>query len=79
MSPIEAQIRAAVGALAWNVREWRTFRGATINRIAEVAELHPRTIQKIEAGEENVSLTTIVRVAFALKIDMRDLFAPLRK
>jgi transcriptional regulator with XRE-family HTH domain len=79
MTPVEAQICAAVRALAWNVREWRTFRQATVERLAELAELSPRHIQKIEAGEANVTLATIVKVAFALGVDLRDLFAPLRR
>jgi transcriptional regulator with XRE-family HTH domain len=79
MTPVEAQIRAARRALAWNVREWRTFRQATVERLAELAELSPRYIQKIEAGGANITLAAIVKVAFALSVDIRDLFAPLRR
>lgn len=79
MTPVEVQIRSALGALAWNTREWRRFRHATGARLAEVAQLSLREIQRIEAGTANPRLDTIVRLAFALKVDPRDLFAPLRR
>ncbi|MDB6034089.1 MAG: transcriptional regulator [Verrucomicrobiales bacterium] len=39
----------------------------TQERLAEMTELNPRTIQKIEAGSINLLLTTIVRIRKALK------------
>lgn len=79
MTPIDTRIRDAVRALAWNLKEWRTFRQATVERLAELADLSPRHVQKVEAGEGNPTLTTIVKLAYALGVDLRDLFAPLRR
>ena len=39
----------------------------TQERLAELAELNLRTVQKIEAGELNILLTTIQRLRAALK------------
>jgi DNA-binding phage protein len=36
----------------------------------------PRHWSKVEAGDGNPTLNTIVRVAVALGADIRDLFAP---
>ncbi len=41
-------------------------RGITQERLAEMAELNLRTIQKIEAGDINIMLTTVVRIQNAL-------------
>ena len=50
-----------------NVRRERTARGLTQERLAEYADLHLRSLQKIEAGEINLLLTTVIRIKRALK------------
>jgi transcriptional regulator with XRE-family HTH domain len=54
---------AAFGA---NVRRERVARGLTQEKLAELMEVNPRTIQKIEAGKLNILLTTIQRLQKAL-------------
>ena len=49
-----------------NVRRERVARGLTQEKLAELMELNPRTIQKIEAGKLNILLTTILRLQKAL-------------
>jgi transcriptional regulator with XRE-family HTH domain len=49
-----------------NVRRERTARAITQERLAEQAELNTRTMQKIEAGDINILLTTICRIQRAL-------------
>lgn len=39
----------------------------TQEKLAELADLNVRTVQKIEAGTVNILLTTIVRIQKALK------------
>jgi DNA-binding XRE family transcriptional regulator len=39
----------------------------TQERLAEMVALHPRTIQKIEAGKVNILLTTVIRFQRALR------------
>lgn len=48
-------------------------RGLTQERLAEMAGLNPRTVQKIEAGSLNLLLTTIVRIRGALKCPIQEL------
>ena len=52
-----------------NVRRQRLEVGMTQEKLAELAELNVRTVQKIEAGTVNILLTTIVRIQKALKSD----------
>lgn len=42
---------------------------------SETVGMHWRMWQKIEAGETNVTLRNLARVAKALRVDVRDLFA----
>jgi transcriptional regulator with XRE-family HTH domain len=50
-----------------NVRRERDARKLTQERLAELADLHLRSLQKIEAGEINLLLTTVLRIKRALK------------
>jgi transcriptional regulator with XRE-family HTH domain len=50
-----------------NVRRERDARNLTQERLAELADLHLRSLQKIEAGEINLLLTTVLRIKRALK------------
>ena len=52
--------------LGFNVRALRTGLRLTLKRAAERAEMHWRHWQKVEAGETNVTLFTLVRMAGAL-------------
>jgi transcriptional regulator with XRE-family HTH domain len=45
-----------------NVRRERTARNITQEKLAEKADLNIRTLQKIEAGELNILITTAVRI-----------------
>ena len=50
-----------------NVRRERNARNLTQEKLAELADLNIRTLQKIEAGELNVLITTAVRLQRALR------------
>ena len=41
----------------------------TQERLAELVELNIRTVQKIEAGQTNILVTTLIRFKQALKCD----------
>lgn len=43
------------------------MRGITQEKLAEMIDVNPRTIQKIEAGKLNILVTTVVRLHRALK------------
>jgi len=68
VNPIEAEqaLRHRVGI---NLRALRQSAGLTLRKAAELAEIHWRHLQKIEAGEINITLYTLVRLACALHAD----------
>lgn len=49
-----------------NVRRERVARKITQEKLAELMEVNPRTVQKIEAGKLNILFTTILRLQSAL-------------
>ena len=49
-----------------NVRRERVRKGLTQDALAEGAEIATRNLQKIEAGEINILLTTAFRIQLAL-------------
>ena len=51
----------------------RDRQSLTQERLAEMVSLHPRTLQKIEAGECNILITTIYRIQRALRCRWEDL------
>jgi transcriptional regulator with XRE-family HTH domain len=53
--------------LGANIRRERSARGITQEKLAELADLNIRTIQKIECGELNVLITTAIRIQRALE------------
>ena len=50
-----------------NIRRERVRQGLTQERLAELVALHPRTVQKIEAGRVDILYTTFVRFQRALR------------
>jgi transcriptional regulator with XRE-family HTH domain len=50
-----------------NIRRERVKRGLTQLRLAELVDLNIRTVQKIEAGEVNILVTTLRRFQKALR------------
>ena len=48
-------------------------RGLTQERLAELADLNPRTVQKIEAGTITILVTTLLRIRAAIGCDWRRL------
>lgn len=58
------------------VRTLRRAQGLTQEQLAEAADLNPRTVQKIEAGELNIVVTTLARIQMALGCSAGDLVDP---
>ncbi len=52
-----------------NVRRLRNEAGVTQEKLAELADLNIRTVQKIEAGHTNILVTTAARIQKALACD----------
>jgi transcriptional regulator with XRE-family HTH domain len=64
--PKDPEIKRRLRAFGANVRRVRTSRNLTQEKLAELVELNIRTIQKIEAGQINVLVTTVLRIQRAL-------------
>jgi XRE family transcriptional regulator, aerobic/anaerobic benzoate catabolism transcriptional regulator len=58
------------------VRALRQERGWTVNELAARAALSPRFVNQIEAGEANISIARLERVAAALSRALPDLLGP---
>ena len=60
------ELAAELKRFGANIRRERTARSLTQEKLAEFADLNIRTVQKIEAGELNVLITTAIRLQRAL-------------
>jgi len=56
-----------------NVRRQRNARGLSQEKLAEKVDVNIRNIQRIEAGEINILLTTAKRIKGALECSWDDL------
>ena len=65
--PLSSKERSDIKKFGANVRRERAARDLTQEKLAEFADLHLRSLQKIEAGEINLLMTTVLRIKRALK------------
>ena len=65
--PLSKKDWVDIKALGANVRRERIKRNLTQEKLAELADLHLRSLQKIEAGEINLLITTVLRIKRGLK------------
>ncbi len=66
MDTISADLQAQVGA---NLHRFREKQGLTQEHLAHAAGLATRHLQKIEAGQVNVTLRTLGRLGSALNVE----------
>jgi len=71
--PLSAKEKSQLKALGANIRRERTRKGMTQECLAEEVDLNIRTVQKIEAGEVNILVTTVLRLERALGCDWKRL------
>jgi ribosome-binding protein aMBF1 (putative translation factor) len=64
--------------LGVNVERERKARGFTQEKFAELVDLHPRVIQKIESGETNLKVTTFFRLQAVLGCEWERLVPPVK-
>lgn len=72
--PLDQASKRKLKAFGANVRRERNNRKITQEKLAELSGVYPRTIQKIEAAEMNILLTTVARIQMALDCSWEDLF-----
>ena len=65
-----------LGYIGANTLRLRQQRGVTQERLAELADLDLRFIQRIERAARNLSIGVLVPLADALGVDPRELLAP---
>ena len=65
-------------ALGRRVRRLRESRDWTLERAAEATTVDWKHWQKIESGQINVTLVTLVRIAEGFGVPLADLFGPLK-
>lgn len=65
--PLPRHEQAALKRLGAAVRRERVAQAMTQEQLAELTDLHLRTVQKIEAGDINVLITTVQRLQRALR------------
>jgi transcriptional regulator with XRE-family HTH domain len=56
------------------VREERTTRGLSQEKLAELANVHRTYVGMIERGECNITITNIEKIAKGLKVPITSLF-----
>lgn len=59
--------------IARNLAQLRTDQGLTFDVLANRSGLHWRHVQKIEAGEANITLLTLCRLSDGLSMNVEDL------
>jgi len=59
-------LQALLVRLGENLRRERRLKGYTQEQLAELVDLHPRVVQKIEAGKTNILVTTAIRIQAVL-------------
>jgi transcriptional regulator with XRE-family HTH domain len=60
------------------LRRWRDRRGFSLRVLGERSGVSYVTIQKIESGRMSPTVATLEKLAAALDVPVRDLFAPPR-
>ena len=74
--PLRKKEWARIKAFGANVRRERLRKGLTQEELAERSEIATRNLQKIEAGEINILLTTAFRIQLGLRCSWKRLMAP---
>ncbi|MCJ7783840.1 MAG: helix-turn-helix domain-containing protein [Desulfobacterales bacterium] len=66
-------MRRELKLLGERIRGFRKAKGLTQEKLAELAALHPTFISEIETGKANYSISTLLSIADALKINPAEL------
>ncbi len=64
-------------ALGQRIRKYRTLKGLSQEKLAELSGCHPTYIGQIERGEKNATIESIERISAALNVSLSKLFEKL--
>ena len=62
-----------VKKVAFNIKVQRMRKKLTQYELAEKINVHEKYIGKIETGKQNITLKTLVKIASALEIELKEL------
>jgi transcriptional regulator with XRE-family HTH domain len=65
--PLNKKEHARLKTFGANVRRERCGKGLTQDKLAELANISTRNLQKVEAGQLNILLTTTIRIQLGLR------------
>ena len=63
--------------LGQRIRNYRTAKGLSQEKLAELSGCHPTYIGQIERGEKNATIESIEKIAIALNVSLSTLFEKL--
>ena len=63
--------------LGQRIRNYRTAKHLSQEKLAELSDCHPTYIGQIERGEKNATLERIAKIASALQVSLSELFEKL--
>jgi transcriptional regulator with XRE-family HTH domain len=75
-SPTRRAIERELRRLGGRLRALREGREWTLEQTAERASIHAVTLSRIETGQTNVTVATLVAISRAFGIELAELFAP---
>ena len=64
-------------SLGQRIRNYRTAKGLSQEKLAELSGCHPTYIGQIERGEKNATIESIEKIAVALNVSLSKLFEKL--
>ena len=65
-------IKQMIGA---RIKEIRTKRGMTQDRLSEKMDINPKYLSSIERGKENPTLDTLIRLSESLEVELGEVFS----
>ena len=68
---MNAEVKALIGR---RIKSLRKSRCLTQEKLAEIANLHPKYISSLECGRENPTLNLFIRISEALKVEISEIF-----
>jgi transcriptional regulator with XRE-family HTH domain len=74
MYDVQDTHKAVRSRIARRIRELRHRHALTQEALAQRSGLSPRHLQKLEAGQINVTIESLVKITNALEVDVSQLF-----